>query len=208
MHITAYFCAMESYIQSIQCFGPVSFFTKYKQSEKVWIEMHENYQKRSWRNRYQILSSQGPEMMSIPLVKGKNEKQPVSEVRIAYDEPWVTRQLQTIRSAYGKSPYFEDIFPDIDSILQKKHRYLCDLDMESTLWALQKLSADTNKIVLSTAYLKMYENTEDCRNEKVAFPEYSQKHYAQVWEERFGFVEDLSIIDLLFCTGPEAGYYL
>jgi len=120
LQITAYFCAMEGYIQSVQCFGPVSFFTKYKLSEKVWIEMHENYQKRSWRNRYQILSSQGPEMMSIPLVKGKNEKQPVSEVRIAYDEPWVTRQLQTLRSAYGKSPYFEDIFPDIERILHKK----------------------------------------------------------------------------------------
>lgn len=208
MQITAYFCDMEGYIQSVQCFGPVSFFTKYKLSEKVWIEMHENYQKRSWRNRYQILSSQGPEMMSIPLVKGKNEKQPVSEVLIAYDEPWVTRQLQTLRSAYGKSPYFEDIFPDIESILQKKHRYLCDLDMESTLWALQKLFAATDKIVHTTEYHKMYESTEDCRNEKAAFLVYSQKHYAQVWEERFGFVEDLSIIDLLFCTGPEAGYYL
>lgn len=208
MHITHYFCAMGAYIQSIQCFGPISFFTKYRQSERVWIEMHENYQKRSWRNRYQILSSQGPEMLSIPLAKGKNEQQHVSDVRIAYDEPWVTRQLQTLRSAYGKSPYFEDIFPDIDRILKKKHRFLCDLAMESTLWTLEKLSADISKIAYTVAYQKKYEDIADCRNTKAAFADYDQKEYAQVWEERFSFVQDLSIIDLLFCTGPEAGYYL
>ena len=80
--------------------------------------------------------------------------------------------------------------------------------MESTLWSLEKLSADTSKIAYTQAYQKTYEDIADCRNTKAAFADYYQKEYAQVWEERFSFVQDLSIIDLLFCTGPEAGYYL
>lgn len=179
-----------------------------QEADKVWIEVHENYQKRSWRNRYRILSSSGPETWSIPLVKGKNERQPIKEVRIAYDEAWITGHMQAIRSAYGKSPYFEELFPEVRAIFEKKHIFLNDFALESQLWALDKLSMATEKMEMTQAYYKTYDGIRDYRQTVHFSSDEEQVKYHQVWEERFGFMKDLSILDLLFCTGPEAVYYL
>ena len=142
------------------------------------------------------------------MVKGKNDRQPIQEVRIAYDEDWVPRHLHAIRSAYGKSPYFEDLFPEIRAIFERKHHLLWDLAMDSQVWALGKLSMTTEKIDMTQAYHKTYEGIADYRHTHQVSWDHGQITYHQVWEERFGFVGDLSILDLLFCTGPEAVYYL
>jgi hypothetical protein len=199
---------MNDFVQSIQCFGPVSYFSEYKRADIVWIEMHENYQKRSWRNRYRILSSSGPETWSIPLVKGKNDRQSIQEVQIAYDEDWIPRHLHAIRSAYGKSPYFDDIFPDLTAIFEKRYRFLWDMAMESQLWALRKINLPSEPLRMTQAYHKTYDDLKDYRHNGSVSERKNRLTYNQVWEERYGFVEDLSILDVLFCTGPEAMYYL
>ena len=111
---------MNSIIQETQIFGPIGIFAHYLNKDEIIVEKHENYQKRSFRNRYDILTTNGVLRLTIPLCKGKNNKMPITEVKLAYDDNWVDIHLQTIRSAYGKSPYFEFYFDDLEKIFARR----------------------------------------------------------------------------------------
>lgn len=160
------------------------------------IDLHENYQKRSYRNRYDILTSNGKQSLSIPLKKGKNEKQRIDEVLISYDENWPNQHLHAIRSAYGKSPYFEHYFPLIETLLKNRFEKLVELNDAS----LRKL-LKTLRLNIDVAYTSTF-----IPDKHLVI--YTEKRYPQVFEYKFDFTKNLSIIDLLFNTGPEATYYL
>jgi hypothetical protein len=197
---------VNSIIQETQIFGPIGIFAHYLNKNEIIVEKHENYQKRSFRNRYDILTTNGVLRLTIPLCKGKNNKMPITEVKIAYDDNWVDIHLQTLRSAYGKSPYFEFYFDGLEKIFAKKRCLLFDFNMECMSFIFSKLKL-TKKISTSNSYEPQYDNLVDLRNKKW---DDSQDHssYVQVWEDKFGFTPNLSILDLLFCMGPESISYL
>jgi WbqC-like protein family len=197
---------VNSIIQETQIFGPIGIFAHYLDKDEIIVEKHENYQKRSFRNRYDILTTNGYLRLTIPLCKGKNNKMPIAEVKIAYDDNWVDIHLQTIRSAYGKSPYFEFYFDGLEKIFAKKHSLLFDFNMECMLFIFSKLKL-SNTISTSNSYEPQYDNLVDLRNKKW---DDLQDHssYVQVWEDKFGFTPNLSVLDLLFCMGPESISYL
>jgi len=197
---------VKSIIQETQIFGPIGIFAQYLNVDEVIIERHENYQKRSHRNRYDILTSNGILHLSIPLAKGKNNKMPISEVKIAYDDNWVDVHLQTIRSAYGKSPYFEFYFDGIESLFRKKYDYIFDLNMDCLKFIFNKIKL-SKTISISNSYQSSYVNILDCRNKKWVSDQ-TDSSYSQVWEDKFGFTQNLSILDLLFCLGPESISFL
>lgn len=197
---------MNSFIQETQIFGPIRIFAQYLDMNEIIIEKHENYQKRSFRNRYDILTANGVLRLTIPLCKGKNNKMPIAEVQIAYDDNWVDIHLQTLRSAYGKSPYFDFYFDGIEKIFSKKHNLLFDFNMECMLFIFSKLKL-TKTISTSDSYHSRYDNIIDLRDRKWDGSEV-QSSYVQVWEDKFGFTPNLSILDLLFCMGPESVSYL
>lgn len=187
-------------LHETQILSPINIFSYYSSSEILFIEMCENYQKRSFRNRYSILTSQGPLSLTIPLRKGKNNQMLISEVAIAYDEPWIDNHCNTIKSAYGKSPFFEFYFDDYRSILESKHEKLVDLNMTFLKWALRKLKSNL-EIKLTTEYLA---NTSDYIDTRKSYKAVNAVPYPQVWQEKFDFVPNLSILDLLFCQGNQA----
>ena len=197
---------MNTLVQESQIFGPVSSYMLYQQSQLLKIEQYENYQKRSYRNRYTILSTNGPITLSIPLCKGKNQKTTITDVTIAYDEPWVDIHLQTIKSAYGRSPFFDFYYPDIEVILQKKHTHLFQLNTQCLTYLIKKLRLEVT-IGYTDSYNKEYSEYKDIRNVDLQ-KDINFKKYAQVWNEKYVFTPNLSILDLLFCTGPEAATVL
>jgi hypothetical protein len=195
---------MNSILQESQILGPISNWSLYTQSENLYIEKHEHYQKRSSRNRYTILTSQGPLSLTVPLRKGKNNQKPITDVQIAYDEPWIENHCHTIRSAYGKSAFFEYYYPEYKSILERKYTYLFELNNAFLLWALAKTKLNI-KVFNTTDYIKDANGFQDFRNKKVS---HKIVPYPQVWEEKLDFVSNLSILDLLFCQGNYALYTL
>lgn len=204
---------MKSIIQEAQIFGPISHYCQYIHANQLKFEKYETYQKRSFRNRYTILTTNGVVTLSIPLAKGKNNQQAITDVKISYDENWTENHLHTIRSAYGKSPYFEYYFPELEKMLSRKPNYLFDLNVQTTTWCLKKIKLDldlnfTNEFVKKgeTVYINDL-SILDLRNSKVTKP-YNIVKYTQVWDDKFDFVTNLSILDLLFCTGPEASQVL
>lgn len=181
-------------------------YSMYARAKTIIIEEHENYQKRSYRNRYQILTTHGIDTLSIPLQKGKNNRMKITDVKISYDEPWASKHLNSIRAAYGRSPYFEHYYDKVKMILAARHTFLYDLNTEAFLWLKSLLHPQTN-VIKSESYISTYTDTLDMRSVNWE-GRASEIKYVQVWQENFNFTPNLSILDLLFCTGPEAASVL
>lgn len=188
-------------------FPPISHFSL-AISHGSWLwEAHENYQKGGWRNRCQIAGPNKVELLSIPLVKGKHQSTPIQDVEISYTSDWVRLHKRSISAAYGRSPYFEHYSPLIFDILDKRLKSLWTLNLELH----KKL---LNILVISKLFDLTYKYhhrymapTLDLRK-KSSFVDVHDLPYPQVFEDRHGFLPDLSILDLLFCLGPSGSIHL
>jgi hypothetical protein len=189
----------------LQYFPTIRFFAVLLQHERIRIEQHEHYQKRTYRNRCHIAAANGLLRLSVPLEQGKNNQQPIREVRIANDYSWQQQHWQAIQSAYGNAPYFEYYKDELIPIFFQKYDFLFDLN-------LALLSAITELLLYPVAleFTESYETTPthvtDYRN---AFtPKATDLPppvvYPQVFADRYDFLPDLSVLDLLFCKGPES----
>ncbi len=200
-------------IHETQLLGTCVLYALYQNTYQLHIEKKENYQKRSPRNKYTILTSQGVKTLSIPLTKGKNQQMPITDVKISYDENWIKNHLETIRSSYGKSPYFEFYFPEIVNSFSKQYTFLYDLNME-LLIAMLTLSKIKINIYETENYISDYSSQPgflDFREKTYLFMNEVSSllpTYPQVWQSHTGFIPGLSIIDLLLCKGPETISYL
>jgi len=196
-------------VAELMCFPPIALFLMWKDRMLV-VDRHEHYQKRSFRNRYQILTGQGRFTLTIPLRKGKHAGQPITEVQIAYDRPWRVKHLQTIRSAYGRAPYFDIYFPTLEDLFRVSPTYLFEWNLKALQWCIHTLQWDTPILLSDDFYDTSNAKVNVIRN--VLTPRNAAQiplhPYPQVFEDRFGFVSNLSVLDLIFNLGPEAHTYL
>ncbi len=198
-----------------QYLPPIQFFSKLIQYPTVFIEQQEHYKKGSYRNRCEIATANGVLALSIPLQKGKNEQQPIRAVRIAYHEPWQRLHWESIRSAYGKAPFFEFYVDALKPFFHEPHEFLFDFNGALLQLLLQLLPLHPN-LELTPRYekqpppevLDFRDALSPKAHRKREDPDFQPQRYAQVFEEKHGFLPNLSILDLLFCTGPEAISFL
>jgi hypothetical protein len=206
-----------SIILEIQYFAPIQYYCKLLGYNNVIIEDSEHYSKGSFRNRCMIAMSNSIHSLSIPLASGKNQQADIRNVRPDNSQPWQKNHFRSIRTAYGSAPYFEHYEERLYKLFEKKYQFLFDLclDIQSEVCSMIKLKCEST---FSNEYKPSYNDTEflDFRNKispKTCFDfvwdnEFSPAAYPQIFEERNGFLPNLSILDLLLCTGPEAIYYL
>lgn len=201
----------QSIIIESQYFPPISSISAMYHAEGIIIEAQETYQKRSFRNRCCLIGPNGITQSSVPLVKGKHEQKRMDQVNISYDESWHQSFLRLIQSQYGRSPYFDYIYEVIERMLTQKVNQLFDLNNQILLWILEFLEIETD-LSYSDVYQKEYIGDQclDLRSSitKKNYQTYENKEYPQMFEERHGFINNVSILDLLFCLGKEAVYYL
>lgn len=175
-------------------FPPTEYFVvlaKYS----VCIDAEENYQKQTYRNRCRILTSNGVEDLRVPIVHDGRRK--ITEVRVDYSTDWVRRTEYAIETAYFSSPFFEYYRDELFAILDSH---------PETLWELNSRLIDffCRKIGLVPAWGgRDGEDLRDVIHPKKA-PYLKTREYWQVFREKFGFVGNLSIMDLLFNEGPES----
>lgn len=189
-------------------FPPSEYFGAIKNSGEIIIERFENYIKQTYRNRCRILTSNGIMTLSVPVMKGDLVKIPVKDITIDYSKRWQQVHIRALSSAYNRSPYFQYYSDSIERIILKNHRYLIDLNNDLLQWCLEII-----KINRSISYTCVFEPIEgsdyDLRysiSPKIK-SSYIEKPHIQV----FGgsdFTGGLSILDLIFNTGPEATEYL
>jgi len=190
---------------------PVQYVSKFMLNTPVFIERYENYQKQSYRNRCYIYGANGIQCLVIPVKKTHGEKTPVTEVEIDYSYPWTKIHVKTLESAYRLSPFFEYYAEEILAVYEQKIPQLFELNttlLHSILGLLDIKSSLRFTASFEPAVSRDYDdfrysvhpknrlNRPD--NSFTPFP------YQQVFNERFGFLSNLSIIDLLFNEGPNA----
>ena len=137
------------------------------------------------------------------------------DIEISSHGNWQHLHWNAIQSAYNNTPYFEYYKDAFIPFYEKKERYLFDLNskLQELVSNLLDLEIDQK---LTTKYKENFDSSEvdyrDLIHPKRPFekfdPEFISKPYHQVFQERHGFIPNMSIIDLLFNKGPEAIFYL
>jgi hypothetical protein len=188
-----------------QYFSNITYYKILLNNRKPVIGSNLMYQKGWFGNKCSIIGANGIINLSIPLQGGRNQKAINKDVKIAYEQNWVAQHLKTIKSCYGNAPYFNHYYPIIEKLLLKKQEYLFELNIESTETILKLLKAEVRKIAISEispSNIEVIFSKQHIQNNPHFWN--TNIHYSQVFEDRLGFVANLSIIDLLMCMGPQS----
>lgn len=185
-----------------------SNFLKYK---SVFIEREEKFVKSTFRNRCEIAGANGKQILSIPIVGGRDHHQFYKEVRIDYSNHWNSKHWQSIRSAYGSAPFFEHYADRLQPLYEKQLEFLFEFNSEllHALFHLLKLKKGFDFTAIYEKHTTdIVDLRADKRNPSLQTMDSFCPRYYQVFEERNGFLPNLSIIDLIFNLGPQTMNYL
>lgn len=190
----------------MQYLAPIEYYSNILSHQKILIEQFEHFEKSTYRNRCYIAGPNGALRLSIPLEKGKNQHTVIKDVRISYDFAWQKIHWQSLCSVYRTSPYFEFYEDKLSPFYENNFIFLFDFNEQLMMVILQLLDLHP-QFSKSTHYEKSYEGSiKDCRSKilpnKINDFYYPPK-YQQVFESNNGFLPNMSIVDLLFCEGPE-----
>lgn len=188
----------------------IATFATLLQNSIIW-EVCDNYQKQTYRNRAFICTDQGKFMLNIPIkhVGGIEGRQKYKEVKLDNDYRWQRQHWRTLQTAYRTSPFFEYYEDDLAPIFMNKYQYLLDFNLNAIHIIASCLQFKVNKRCTDLYELKP-QGIFDARflvHAKKTI-HINQKSYMQVFNTRHGFIENCSVLDLLFNEGPASFDYL
>jgi len=197
---------MNTVFLSTAYLAPIQYYCKLFSFESVFIEKAENYLKQTYRNRCLIATSNGIQALSIPIEKPETDKCPTKDIRISNHGEWRHLHWNAFISGYGMSPFFEYYQDDFAPFYEHKFKFLFDFNEQ-----LMQLVCNLLDIQPDISYTLDYEPSvvNDFREwirpkhagtDKTFIPQ----PYYQVFQHKYGFQPNLSIVDLLFNMGPEA----
>ena len=191
-------------------FPSISHFAALAQSENTVFEIEDNFQKQTNRNRTYIYSPNGIQLLNIAVKHSKESHQKTKDIQIETDSDWQKQHFKSLEAAYRSSPFFEFFEDDLRPIFEKKHNFLLDLNFE-TLEILSKCLRMKLEYTSTTEYFHEVEPNEykDFRalvNGKKDSSSFES--YTQVFDDKYGFINNLSVLDLLFNEGKYALDYL
>ncbi len=191
-----------SYLPGIQY---VALFLK---NEAPKIELFETYQKQSCRTRCNVMTANGLQTLTVPIVKTYGNHTLTKDIAISYREPWQQIHQRCLEAAYRKTPYFEYYFSYLEKAFSTKFDRLIDLNEFCLKFILKVL-----KINKEIVYTEDFEPISDANDYRVYLSKWSPEgtnfpKYYQVFDDRQPFVSNLSVIDLIFNEGPDTSNYL
>ena len=204
---------MSSVLLSTTYFGPIQWYQKLHRYDQVLIEQHETFPKQTYRNRCLIATTQGVQALTVPV--SKSETEPYSRcVRISDHGNWRHLHWQALQSAYGESPFFEYYEDDLRPFFTE-HNWEFLMDFNDAICQKMCELLDIHPCVSRTAHFEPLDTCpiDDFRlaiNPKhpVEDSTFQPRPYYQVYQQKHGFLPNLSILDLLFNMGPESIFYL
>lgn len=190
------------------CFAPIIQFALIVFEPKYAIEAKEHFIKQSYRNRFEIYEANGLLSLTIPVKKWKNHER-IENIEVSYDEDWQKLHWRSIESAYRASPFFEFYEEDIKPLI-----FLSEINLLKRNLHIEKAINRIIGINSTAQFTANFElNQPNWRTiinpkNKVQMESFSIPNYMQVFEDKHGFIPNLSILDLLFNLGPESKTYL
>lgn len=177
-------------------------------SDTVYFEVYDTYQKQSYRNRTEIYGANGKLALTVPVSYTQKNRQLYKDVRIANENQWQQQHLKSLQSAYSMSPFFEFYIDDLMPFFEKRFDYILDFNLKCFEVLLESLQLNliTSKTLL---FQKDPKDKNDFR--KLVNRNYELdlfQPYTQVFTEKHGFISNLSILDVLFNEGPNVELYL
>ncbi|MCR9264768.1 MAG: WbqC family protein [Flavobacteriaceae bacterium] len=191
-------------------FPNIATFSAMVQNGVVW-EAHDNFQKQTYRNRCYICTDQGKHMLNIPIkhVGGKEGRQKYAEVEMDNSYPWKKIHWRTLETAYRTSPFFEFYEDDLRPLFEGTDTSLYHFNLKAI-----QILGDCLGVKIPIIHTDTYETTLS-QNKDARFLVNAKKEmameldaYPQVFDDRHGFIPNLSILDLLFNEGTNALSYL
>ncbi|RTY93405.1 WbqC family protein [Flavobacterium sp. GT3R68] len=189
-------------------FPSISHFAAMVQADTITFELEDNFQKQTNRNRTYIHSPNGIQMLNIPVKHTASRYQKAKETKLENAFDWQKQHFKSLEAAYRASPFFEYFEDALQPIFTKKHTFLMDLNFE------------TMEIVAKCLAMKLqYKKTAEYFHDAPEYHDFRAlangkkdtlifEPYTQVFEEKHGFLNNLSVLDLLFNEGRFALDYL
>jgi hypothetical protein len=189
-------------------FPSISYMARFLAEDEPVVEIWETYHKQTYRNRCRVMTANGVESLSVPVVKVNGNHTMTKDMAISPIEPWQHIHSRCLESAYKASPYFDHYYDYLKPIFERHFERLIDLN-DAALRAVFKMLKVKKEIIHTTDYVR------DCEDDfrevftpKKPFDANLFPTYYQVFSEKFPFAPDLSVLDLIFNEGPEAINYL
>ncbi len=191
--------------------APVQYYSKIVHSERVFIEQHDHYMKQTYRNRCTIAGVNGPLSLILPIEKSPTPKCSMKEILISDHGNWRHLHRNALESAYRNSAFYDYYIDYFIPFYEKRYRFLFDLNLELCQLICRLIAIDT-PLTATTGFIREpRENEKDFREiihpkkEVVCTdPDFIAQPYYQVFQQKHGFLPNLSIVDLLFNMGPES----
>ena len=191
--------------------APVVYYSEMAKATSVFIESFDFYLKQTYRNRCQIAAANGSMVLTIPVEKTESGKMLIRDVRISQHNDWQIQHWRSIESAYNSTPFFEYYKDELLPFYENKWTFLWDFNQEIQAKMLELLNLDIQ--IKPTQEYKNRQDEKILDLREAIHPKKENKFvncnpYYQVFEQRFGFQPNLSIIDLLFNMGNESIFSL
>ena len=190
-------------------FSPISQYSEMINADEIVFEMEDNFQKQSYRNRCYIYNSNGKQLLSIPVKHiDKEGRKKTKDTLVENDFPWQDQHFKSLKSAYRTSPFFDFLEEEIAPIFQKKYKYLQDVNIDTFLFI-----KDTLQLEQNFTQTNSYQHENDSKDFRIFAdrkhqPKKTIDRYIQMFDDKHGFIPNLSILDLIFMEGPNALSYL
>lgn len=186
--------------------APLAYWVPIAKGAHIVWEIHDHYEKQTYRNRTYIHAANGKQLLSIPIKHlGHEGHQRYSDVEIANEFAWQKQHWKSIQTAYRSSPFFEYYEDDISPLYLKPYEKLMDFNtlVNRTIARLLDIPYPEET---SQSFVKKSQIETDARswaNAKIPLP-IETPQYTQVFSDKNGFIPNLSIFDLLFNEGPQS----
>ena len=190
-------------------FSPISQYSEIFNSDAVVFEMEDNFQKQSYRNRCYIYNSNGKQLLSIPVKhEVKEARKKTKDTLVENDFSWQDQHFKSLKIAYRTSPFFDFFEDDIAPIFEKKYKYLHDINIDTFLFITDALQLSSDFIKTTEYEVNPIQSDSRQLAEIKKQPKTLVDKYIQMFDDKHGFIPNLSILDLLFMEGPNTESYL
>ena len=174
----------------------------------IIFEQYDIYPKASFRNRLMIANANGKVTLSIPIAGGRTQRKCYKDIRIDNRINWKNNHWKNLESAYNRSPWFSFYHDELKSLYERSFGFLIDWNLACFDWLIASIGLEQIRISCTDEFRDSYDPAifTDLRQSLLPsnYDQFSIPKYHQVFEEKLGFLSNLSILDLIFCEGPGA----